>query len=83
MCNEIKVGNFIATQDEKGDWIYKADNQNQFKKKDGSLKAQYKDMPRFDLIIQLEKKTTDMYEQTLTQSINQVAKQIKNIKIYE
>lgn len=64
----------VATQDEKGNWIYKA-NTNQLKpfKKNGALKAQYKDLPRFHVIVEYEKKETTDFEANLAESIKDIA----------
>lgn len=52
MCN-IEVGNFDYSLNEKGEWIYKAKEPEAFKK-DGTLKAQYKELPQFDIIYKID-----------------------------
>ena len=81
MCGEIKVGNFIAIQDDKGDWIYKA-QESKALKKDGTLKAEYKEMPRFKILTEMENEVQDEYSQSLTLAINQVKNKIKTTKLY-
>ena len=74
MCDQIKVGNFIAERNEKGEWLYKADQVKPFKK-DGNLKAQYRDLPRFKAIMEYETVLNKQYQKTV---IEQATKQIIN-----
>ena len=44
----IKIGSFIYSKDEKDNWSYKADLAPF--KKNGNLRKEYKDLPRFQVI---------------------------------
>lgn len=61
----------LATQDEKGKWIYKANPEYALVpfKKDGTLRQSYKDMPRFDAIIEAESKFMREYDKELKDSV--------------
>ena len=68
-------GAMIASQDKNGTWIYKANTENQLKpfKKNGNLKATYKDLPRFKAIIQYEEVLNKEYQKTvISESIRQI-----------
>ena len=65
---QLLKGTMIASQDEKtGEWIYKANENNQLKpfKKNRSLKAVYRDLPRFKCISQYEDQEEKDYKQSL------------------
>lgn len=49
----IRVGAFDYEKDEKGEWIYKA-NENRLLKPSGSLKKKEHDKPSFALIYDIE-----------------------------
>ena len=63
---EINLNGSIFEQDENGEWIFKADKSAEFKK-DGTLKAKYKDLPRYDLIYKYEDYFRDQFNNTLKQ----------------
>lgn len=68
-------GAIIASQDKNGTWIYKANTENQLKpfKKNGTLKAVYKDLPRFTAISQYEEVLNKEYQKTvIEESIKQI-----------
>jgi hypothetical protein len=62
----------IAFQNESGEWIYKANTLGPFKK-NGSLKAQYKDLPRFKVIVDYEDQELKDFEQNLSESIKDIS----------
>lgn len=74
---ELKLLNdsIIASLDDNGLWIYKANSDNKLKpfKKNGTLKAQYKDLPRFKIISEYEKKELDDYEKLLQESVRDIS----------
>lgn len=65
----------IASQDEKGNWIYKANESNQLKpfKKNGSLKAVYHDLPRFKVIVEYEDQEEKDYSDLLSQAVKDIS----------
>ena len=75
---EFKIGAFTYYQNEKGEWLYKADNFRELKK-DGSLKKKYKDLPRYDVIYEWEKEAKEEFKKTLINSVKE-AQQLLNIK---
>lgn len=74
---EFKLLNdsMIAVQDDKGNWIYKANTENNLKpfKKNGALKKEYKDLPRYKAIAQYEAKEVKDYEANLAESIKDIS----------
>jgi len=68
----IKIGNFIYSKDEKNGWIYKADYSGPFKK-NGNLKKEYKDLPRFPVIFTYEKKEVEDFEKGLGEAIKDIS----------
>jgi hypothetical protein len=50
---QIEVGNFIYQHDGKGGWTFKAKQTNPFDTK-GTLKPQYKELPQFDIIYDID-----------------------------
>jgi hypothetical protein len=69
----IRVGNFIAIQDNKGNWLYKAD-QNSALKANGTLKAKYKDLPRYDVINEWEDSVKNQYSKSLKIGVDEITK---------
>ena len=75
---EFKLLNssMIASQNEKGEWIYKSNDEKKAPfKKDGTLKAQYRDLPRYKAIIQYENILIKEYQKTV---IEESVKQMTN-----
>ena len=81
MSLDIKLHGFLASQDEKGNWIYKADDKQPLKK-DGTLKAEYKDLPRYKVLIESEKKIQDQYSSTLELAVRTISSKVKSLKPY-
>ena len=71
---EIKLLNnaILASQDEKGSWIYKANPQAPFKQ-NGTLKKEYKDLPRFKAIVQYENEEVKDFNSLLEQSVKEIS----------
>lgn len=69
---DLKIGNFTYNKDDQGNWVYKADKITPFKK-NGNLKAQYKDLPRFKAIVQYENQEVKDFQNSLEQSIKDVS----------
>lgn len=46
MCETIKVGNFLASKDDKGNWIYKANESRRLIKK---VNPKYREEPQFKI----------------------------------
>lgn len=64
----------IGSQDENGSWIYKANPEYKVPfKKDGTLKQKYKDMPRFNVIIEAEEELNKNYISSLKESVKEMA----------
>lgn len=66
MCTNISIGNFIASQDEKGNWIYKAKESN---KLINSLKPKYREKPQFKLLGDIESVAKSNFRTTLKNTI--------------
>jgi len=61
---------FTASLNEKGEWIYKS---KEGVKLNGSLKAQYKDLPRVKAIYELEANVKENFKETVVrQSIKEI-----------
>lgn len=75
---DLSVGNqeYSCSCNHDGTFIYKA-KENKALKKDGTLKAQYKEMPRFDVLkeidIEAEKDSKDWHK-----AISKLTKQVLN-----
>lgn len=70
----IKVGNFEATQNDKGEWIYKAENP---KLKSGKLKAKYRDLPRYKAIYKIEDEYKKDFNSMLKKMFNEIKLTLK------
>lgn len=75
---ELKLLNnsMIASKDENGQWIYKADQDMMLRvpfKKDQTLRKHYADMPRFKAIIETEAKLMKDYNNSLLESVKEMA----------
>lgn len=83
MTNEINISGQHYEQQEDGSWVYKADKSSillqheNAKKKDGKLKAQYKDLPRYKLIPVYEDHFRKEFNKMLTGTTKEVLKYIK------
>lgn len=62
----------IYSQDPDGNWIYKADNLTPFKK-NGNLKKEYKDLPRYPVIVEWENKELKDYQNSLSEAIKDIS----------
>lgn len=69
MSEPLKIGNFTYNQNEKGEW--KADLKPF--KKNGALKAVYKDLPRYKAIVEYEAKEVNDFEANLAESIKDIS----------
>jgi len=65
--NSIEFPLFSATQNEKGEWIYKS-KPIEPKKKDGRLKKRYKDLPRVKAIYEVEAAFSESYKKEVLDS---------------
>lgn len=65
-------GSIIYEQTENGDWVYKAANSVPFKK-NGNLKKEYRDLPRFKCIVQYEDKELKDYQQSISEAIKDIS----------
>lgn len=73
----INIGMFTAIWDsESKQWVYKANN-NKALKKDGTLKAQYKDRPRYPVIYRYEGSAKKQFDNVIKDSVVQITKQLK------
>lgn len=80
---EILVGNFKASKDEKGLWVYKHDPEIFFKSNVKNLKIKLTDKPRYKVVLEIEndfKKNTDKFLSNLTIDIVKKLKQLSNEK---
>jgi hypothetical protein len=62
----------LASRDEKGVWIYKSNPQAPFKK-NGNLKKEYKDLPRFPAIVEYEREEMKDFDRLLHESIKDIS----------
>ena len=70
--DDLKIGNFTYSQDDEGNWIYRTTKITPFKK-NGSLKTQYKDLPRFKAIVEYEDREEKEFNNLLEQSIKGIS----------
>jgi hypothetical protein len=68
----ININNYIYKQNSEGVWIYKASNQIPFKK-NGALRKEYKDMPRFSVIKEYEYQEQKDFNTLLEQSVKEIS----------
>lgn len=71
----IEFPTFSATIDEEGKWIYKSKPVNA-KKKNGTLKAGYKDLPRVKAIYTIEKAMNSQFKKTIDASMKEINKKL-------
>ena len=73
---EFKLLNNSTTASFKeGVWIYKASNQIPFKK-NGALRKEYKDMPRFSVITEYENEEMKDFNTLLEQSVKEISQKL-------
>ena len=70
----IEVGNFIATQNEKGVWLYKA---KEFHVPVKKVKAQYKEKPQYKLIEHYENVAKLRFKEELRTTVKEIVTFIK------
>ena len=75
----MKVGSFDWLQDEKGNWLWKA-NSSLFKKNKTKLKAKYHDLPWFKATNVIEKNAKEDFSHMLKKTVLEVGKEINNGK---
>lgn len=69
----IPIGNFDATQDEKGAWIYKARETGPLKKKN----PVYQEKPEYKLQEEIEQHSKDRFRAVLNKTVLESVKFIK------
>lgn len=74
MCNPIEISGHIYSQDENGNWTYKAKEPDALKA-DGTLKAKYKELPQFDIIYDID----NHFNKLMATEIKQFTKELKEI----
>lgn len=74
MCQEIPFGNYIATKDENGHWLYKAKDSVPLAKKKN---PQYKEKPQFGIQYQIEGNAKAKFRKTLNTTIVNILKIFK------
>lgn len=67
---------FIASKDKDGLWIYKA-NISEVLKVNGTLKKEYKDLPRYSIILQYEQSAKDNGDHLIASITKDIVKKIK------
>jgi len=75
-CNKLDLNGQVFEQNEKGEWIYKAED-SKFKTQKGTLKAQYKDLPRYKLIYNYEDHFRAQFDNTLRQIQKDIKKKME------
>lgn len=75
----MKIGNFDWLQDEKGNWLWKA-NSSLFQKNKKKLKAKYHDLPWFRATNVIEQNTKEDFRVMLKSAILEIGKEINNGK---
>ena len=68
----VKIGNFTYSQDLNNNWIFKADRLTPFKK-NGGLKKEYKDLPRFKVIVEYEEEQISEFKTLLSEGIQDIS----------
>jgi len=76
MFKDLKISGFDFSQDEKGNWLWKSE-QTPFKK-NGTLKAEYKDMPRLPAIMEIEQSWLKDFEKTINEGLKTGLKKLWN-----
>lgn len=74
--NKIEFPLFTAELDVNGKWIYKS-KPIEPKKKDGTLKKQYKDLPRVKGIYEIEEKMNKEFEANILDTYTQLNNKLK------
>jgi hypothetical protein len=69
---KIRVGNFLAERDEKGNWIYKSSPQTPLKKG----KAKYREQPRYKIIVEWESDLKSQYDKILKSGVTEIIKKL-------
>lgn len=72
MAEDIKIGNFTYQQNDKLEWVFKADKITPLKQ-NGTLKKEYKDLPRFKAIVQYENEELKDFDSLLEQSVKEIS----------
>lgn len=62
----------IASQNDKGVWLYKANTLGPFKQ-NGNLKKEYKDLPRFKVIVEYEDQEVKDFEVSITEAVKDIS----------
>lgn len=70
---------FIAEQNDKGIWIFKADESVLFKQDTKTLKKKYHDLPRYKIVVEYEKEFKDDTDKFLKDLILAMVKKLKDI----
>lgn len=74
MCQNINIGNFQYSQDDKGNWIYKAIDVKKVNKK-----ASYKDVPQYKAIQTFEDQYKNEYKLILDQAIKEINQYLNDL----
>jgi hypothetical protein len=70
----IQIGNFSYTKDDKGNWIYKANDPAPLS---SNKEAVYQEKPLFDLQLTIENNSSKKFEQIAKNNIIEIAKYLK------
>lgn len=75
----VNIGeyDFVSNKDGSWDWVLKAKRVTPLKK-DGSLKAQYKDLPRYDVIYEWEDEVKQNYNKELKENLKEITKKLRD-----
>ena len=69
--SKIEFPTFTAELNENGHWVYKSKPVSP-KKQDGTLKRQYKDLPRVEAIYEIEENMNKRFQENLLDSFKQI-----------
>lgn len=69
---KINIGNFTYEVDENNQWVGKSSNITPFKM-NGTLKKEYKDLPRFKVIVDYENQELNDFNALLEQSVTEIS----------
>lgn len=69
----------ISELQKDGTYIHKANPHPNPRKKNGNLKAHYHDMPRFNIVNEIEDEAKTGYDQVITHSVRQIANHLINV----
>jgi oxalate decarboxylase/phosphoglucose isomerase-like protein (cupin superfamily) len=75
MC-ELQVGNYIYNQEPNGTWTFKA-KEPEALKVDGTLKKQYKELPQYDVIYDIDAHMRGQMDNEIKIAVKEILNELK------